>query len=258
MVFCQPGNGSGDYSMDMWGLAFGGQLYENGDFTKLAVNSQAWIDAWTFLKNMVGAGYFTPDPWALTDDNFNEAMATRQVLGISQERGAVNAKGDELRLVSYPSPTGGFVPFATAPTGILVFDNAKRLAKLGGSEAAIARAEASQAAAVDFAQWLATGPYAQELVRFRGWTWRTDLQMSPPVTSATDTARTKAILAEDWDWMQAMSAKYGLSDCGTGSVYYSNLRLLKVQALADVMQGKKAPDKALAELVAEFEKALGQ
>jgi ABC-type glycerol-3-phosphate transport system substrate-binding protein len=239
--------GSGDYYMDGWAIAFGGSLYLNNDYSEPAMNTPEWKQAWTWLKTMQDEGYFVGESWTFTDDTYY-AEGPKTVLNggsYSQVR-----DGASLRVVSYPSPDGSFVPFQTAPSGIMVFDHVKRLTARGASSTEISKAQEKQDEAVKFAMWLNNNVEFVKLQVGTEFSWRTDIVVNHITDSLTP--ENKALMELDAPWLDAMIAKYGLADIGIASPKYQALRGIKSKHLGLYLSGVETVDDALKAIVTEF------
>ena len=253
-------NGSGDYWTDSWALGRGATLYKDNDLSQLNVNSAEWVGTYEWFTDMVSKGYMLPDGWTMADETVSaEYFARRIVVGHGSPSILVDT-GDVLHAISYPSLDGSFVPFATAPTGLLVFDSAARLRKLQSEGKTVtaeqlAEAERKRDAAVAFAVWLNTGQFPVDQVT-SSYTWRADIDATP--TCANCTPEQAEFAKAERAWMDAMIAEHGLADIGVASKYYQFVRNTKVAALAEVLQGNVSAQEALDGVVAEFNAALAE
>ena len=72
---------SGDYFMLTHFQVFGASLYENGDYTKITLNSEAGVRALQWMIDMVGQGYAPKGVAGICDDDF-VAMKNRGQIAI--------------------------------------------------------------------------------------------------------------------------------------------------------------------------------
>ena len=83
-VFTQEGFGSWMYP---WIYAFGGELYEDGDYSKVAINSPESLRALEFLKTLVEKGYAPPYPNEVDDDITVDLFTTGKIFSAMMQNG---------------------------------------------------------------------------------------------------------------------------------------------------------------------------
>ncbi len=292
-------NGGGDYYLAMWMFAFNAKVYKvdatgNTDFTNLDVQSPQWVESLNWLKKGIDKGWFMPNPETLDFAAISaEVQAGRVVLGYTSATSYMADGISKQEWISYPNPTAKWVPFATGPTGIMVFDTggrieyAKSLANKTDAEidaeatktrrpvselkslrawgkkvtdVQIAEAKLKDAAAIEFATWLDAN-YTQTQIDAGRHSWRTDLtpawakDSTGPVvgpTLAPTPAASQSRLTQTMRWQKGMIDKYGLTDIGTGSPYYTALREIMYKALGEFFAGKVDAEKCLSNIDTQF------
>jgi len=70
-----------------WIYAFGGELYADGDYSKVAINSPESREALEFLKMLVDEGYAVPYPNEVEDDLSVELFTTGKVFSCMMQNG---------------------------------------------------------------------------------------------------------------------------------------------------------------------------
>ena len=231
-VGLQVGSEQGDYNVlgFFWGM--GAELYEDGDYTRSALNSPEGVAALTKLVEWYDAGYIIPGATTMIGEDVNNAMYLGQsviaggglsslpVAEAAQQEGRVTVDWDPF-ISLYPSAEGvSSGGMAAGPTGAVVFkqdDPVKR------------------EWAIEFARFLAS-PELQVEYAVNSNQFPSRLSVPNPFEGNPDFTRVNA-------WIQ----EHGVEDMGLSSPTYAEVRVLLQPELQAALLGAKTPEEALAD-----------
>jgi multiple sugar transport system substrate-binding protein len=236
----QVASEQGDYANLGFFWANGAKLYNNGDYSKTALNSPEAVDTLTKLVDWYNKGYIEPGVTTISGDDMNGMLYKGEaVMGITgpgwmttiydpaKAQGKVTQDWTPFYSV-FPAPEGAKSGgLAAGPTSVVIFkqtDDNKRTA------------------AVDFATFL-VGPDLQKQ-------YDTVSKQYPTRKSVGNPFEGDADLTNFVQWSQ----KFGVEDMGLSSPAYAEVRVQLPPQLQAAFLGKKTPEQALA----DYEKAANE
>jgi ABC-type glycerol-3-phosphate transport system substrate-binding protein len=80
-------NQSSDHWWMYWFIAFGAKLYDNGDYTKTALNSPQAVKALKFMKQLQDEGLIPPNPGELNDDMALDMWCKKEITTLAMQIG---------------------------------------------------------------------------------------------------------------------------------------------------------------------------
>lgn len=220
----------------LWG--FGARMFHGDDQSKVALGDEKGLDAFTFMNDLVQNGYAAPGAAALCDDDML-AMWPKQEVAVTGGYGYLQTSAQEEAdspfdpyFVNFPHKDGeADPPIAVHMNSVAVFK----------SEDA-----AKQAAAIDFAQYLAGEDWAPLLCQASG---------SPsPRKSFAD----KVELGDEVAAVAGLAAKNGLVDFGATNPKFQDLRNVYTPELQAMFTGEKTPEEALNDFVKNADEVLAE
>jgi multiple sugar transport system substrate-binding protein len=225
--------GDYDYLAYFWG--YGAKLYENRDYTHVALNSQAGVQALEFLVKLADEGLIEPGATTIQGNDLenlfwqHQTAITASSLRIWNDLKAARAENRvrepmELFLAHFPHAEGVTNGLAVGPTGVCVFkqeDPEKRKW------------------AVELARYLNTPERQRELCANGGWF---PTRKSTPDPHPNDPY---------YRAVQKLIRERGIEDMGLTSPHYYQVRVLLYPQIQAALLHKKTPAQALA----DYEKA---
>jgi len=218
---------SGDYYMLTYFQMFGASLYENGDYTKTTLNSEAGVRALQWMIDMVGQGYAPKGVAGLADDDY-VAMKVRGQIGMSGwvdslEQLELNFKNGiidyvpDWYMVSLPHVEGIPGPPAYMAWSTAVVFKGQSAEKLAASKR--------------FARFLG----GEEFYKMR----------STPNGLPQCKSYNIDHLSENGKFQTEWASVNGVGDLGYASPFYLEVRDLQYVALQEAFMGLKRPKEAL-------------
>lgn len=225
--------GDYDYLAYFWG--FGAKLYENRDYTRVALNSKAGIQGLEFLVKLADEGLLEPGATTIQGNDLenlfwqHRTAITASSLRMWNDLKAARAENRvrepiELFLAHFPHAQGVTNGLAVGPTGVCVFkqeDPEKRKW------------------AVELARYLNTPERQQELCANGGWF---PTRKSTPDPKPND---------PNYRAVRKLIQERGIEDMGLTSPKYYQVRVLLYPQIQAALLHKKTPAQALA----DYEKA---
>ena len=238
-----PPDGQADYRYLAFFWIFGAKLYENGDYSRVALNTPAGIEALEFLVHLSDEDLIQPGATTMTSAQL-DSMLWRGEIGILGNtlaiwKGYENAKRDgkvtrdiELVPLPYPYKEGTQSPgLAVGPTGIAIFKQ-KDPEKLKW--------------AVEFARFLNRPEYQRVYAQNAG-QFPTRISTGNPFGDDPNYAAVQYMLNE-----------YGVEDLGVTSPKYNQVRALLSKEIQSALVHLKSPEKALADFEREANRQLSR
>ncbi len=224
------GNQSGDYLWFNWLASFGGRLYNPGDYSRTAINTEAGLQFFTFLQHLVREGLAPAEAAVLTDDDYALEWAKGKVFAgawfpawVKPYFDAVTKQGlggadFEYTFVEFPRIGGvGMVPAAGSMAGVVVHRNE----------------EASQNELAARAAVLFTDETSQLIIA--------EHQGGYPNRISVDYTFTDP----HWDAIGKIVAENGMLDLGIAMPKFSEIRVQSVPFLQALYTDKMTPQEAL-------------
>jgi len=238
----QVASEQGDYAVlgYLWGM--GAKLYENGDYSHVALNSPKGIKGLEFLVQLVREELIQPQATTIQgnalDNMFwqwktaiaGDSLRQWNMLEAAKKEGKLK-RPMELFLAHFPHAEGVTNGVAVGPTGVCVFkqdDPEKRKW------------------AVEFARFLNTPERQREYCLSGGW-FPTRKSTDNPCPNDPNYAAVKKLID-----------KRGLVDMGLTSPKYYKVRVLLPPQLQAAFLGKKTPAQALADFEQEANRVLAE
>lgn len=228
----QVGTEQGDYRYLAFFWGMGAEMYANGDYSRVALNSPQGVAALEKLVEWNDSGLIEPGAPSIAWSDLRALLFNRQVglvgLGMSGFASIAKAKSDgiltepwEPFVVMYPHAGGvNSGGLAAGPTGIVVFKQ---------------QTEAERYWAIEFARFLASPELIAEYAVNSG-QFPTRQSVGNPLP---DDANYQRVL----EWMQTR----GVEDMGLSSPHYYEVRVLLFPQLQAAFLHEKTPAQALAD-----------
>lgn len=237
-----PPDGQADYYYLAFFWGYGARVFEEGDYSRVALNTPAGVQALTKLVEWAKEGLIQPGAPTATRDQLDGMMWRGQVAvrfsdpGIWTRFNAAKAEGrvtTEVDLVPVPYPTeeGVQAGMAVGPTGLAIFkqqDPVKRQLVL------------------EFAQFLAQEEYIYTYSRNAG--------QFPAFTGIDDPFFDQPHMSQISAWL----AEKGTEDTGTTLPIYTEIRARLAPEIQAAIMGVKTPAKALADFEAAANRILNR
>lgn len=237
-----PPDGQADYRYLAFFWIFGAKLYENGDYSRVALNSPAGIEALEFLVHLADEALIQPGATTMTSAQL-DSMLWRGEIGMLGNTLAIwngyeNALRDgkvtrDVELVPLPYPQKGAERpgLAMGPQGIAVFKQ-KDPEKLKW--------------AVEFARFLNQPEYQRVYAQNAG-QFPSRISTGNPFGDEPDYATVQYMLNE-----------YGAEDLGLTSPKYNQVRAILSKEIQSALVHLKSPEKALADFEREANRQLSR
>lgn len=231
----QLATSQGDNGLLGWFWGHGAKFFEDGDYSKTALNSPEAVAALERLKAYNDEGLLQPS--AVTAGNGDlQTYFFQGQLGIfagqtqgfwalvdnAEKEGRV-AGSHNLQMVKQPDVNGVKSGVLVGPTGLAVFKQED---------------EYKREWVIEFARYLNSTEYQKEYALNAG---QTPTKQSAQLEDVSEESR---IVAE-------LMAEYGAEDNGLNTPHFAELRVLLQPMVQSVLLGQKTPEQALADYEAE-------
>lgn len=233
----------GDYYTAMYFQIFGANLYQDGDYSKTTLNSEAGIRALQWLLDLRNMGWIPPGVAGLASIDVAKFSASGQIAMYGATPAqclSKNIQGDidagradryyERWMIELPSVEGVSSPgLFPSPTNIVVFK---------------VEDMAMQAVAIEFAKFI-NNPVCQSLLANRASNFGTRKSVEPLFAEGD----------HNHNFALKLAARVGIADLGMNSPNYLEVRFARVDALAEAFMGLKTPQEALDDFAEKVEEA---
>ena len=224
------GNQSGDYLWFNWLASFGGKLYEPGDYSRTAIDTDAGLRFFTLLGYLVQEGLAPAEAAVLTDDDYAIEWAKGKVFAgawfpawVKPYFDAVRKQGlggadFDYRFVEFPRAPGvDRVPAAGSMAGVVVHRSESEAQNDIAARAAVLFTDATSQLIIAKAQ----GGYPNRV--------SVDYTFTDP----------------HWDAIGKIVAENGMLDLGIAMPKFSEVRAQSVPFLQALYTDKMTPQEAL-------------
>lgn len=237
-----PPDGQADYRYLAYFWVFGAKLFEEGDYSRVTLNSPEGVEALTWLQNLNNRGLIQPGATTMTSAQLDTMLWRGEIALLGNTTAIWNGYENALRdgkvtrdidLVAIPYPTipGVTSGLAVGPTGIVIFKQTDQN-KLQW--------------AAEFARFLNQAEYQKTYAQNAG--------QFPVRSSAGNPHEGKP----HFEMVQEMLGRYGAEDMGVTTTSYNQIRTLLSTEIQSVLVNIKSPEKALADFEREANRILSR